>query len=826
MSAWHGWWWLELGQRPEFEEIAVVLKGMVRVEHGQGVLDVRVSQAVVTSPDEWVRYSSPSMWRFACRPSPWTLCIATPTPELVHTSTSRNNWTGNLDIRSQAVGLRCLRFVWLSSLILLMSFPAAAQRSGEGVEHPPRRALATHIEKDRISVDGVLSEPEWASAERLTDFLQQEPDEGAVSNFKSDVRLLYDDETLYVGAMLYDPEPGKLVSNELKHDFAPRDSDMFGVTLDTFLDKLNGYGFFTMPKGARRDSQVADDGRANNSNWDGIWQVETTVADNGWIVEYAIPFRSLRFPRRDTQIWGLNVVRLIRRTNEITTWSFVPRSFPLSKPSFAGTLEGIKGVKPGRDLRVKPFGLFSTTNRAGATKGTADGGVDVKAGIGTSLVLDATFRTDFAQVEADEQQINLTRFSLFFPEKREFFLENQRAFQINSTLAGTNLVPFFSRRIGLSDTGTEIPLIGGARLSGKQGRSTIGALNITTQGVERPGEPSLPRSNYSFARYGRDFLNNSSASAFYMGHEQGAHANRVAGSDVQLTIRRRAVIDLLAMHSQTTGAPSGQAFRAGVDFDSSLTRLAASATLLDPAFRNDMGFIRRPGRNIFTGLVTRGIRPPRARAGIVREFRPGIAYTRFVRDGLGTETETISPSVAFDFADASAASVTYEINEEALLTPFRIHPSQLIAPGRYRFKGIVAAGRMARSHRLAFNGELRTGEFWNGHRSGFTVGGRFRANVRLATTVNYTRDMVNLPGGSFATNLFSLRVDGSFTTRMFLNAFMQYNSTTREVLSNIRFNVVHHPLSDLYVVYNEGHPTTGAPVSRSVAVKLTQMFAF
>ena len=216
----------------------------------------------------------------------------------------------------------------------------------------------------------------------------------------------------------------------------------------------------------------------------------------------------------------------------------------------------------------------------------------------------------------------------------------------------------------------------------------------------------------------------------------------------------------------------------------------------------------------------------KAKARIIREYRPAVSYTRFVRDGLGTETETLSPSFSLDFSDASTASVTWQMNEEALLAPFRIHPSQSIPVGRYHFSGLVATGRMAQSRRLAFNGELRKGEFWSGNRTGFTAGARFRANVRLATSVNYARDMIDLPGGSFSTNLMSLRVDGSFTTRMFLNAFIQYNSTTREVNSNVRFNVIHHPLSDLYVVYNEGHPTTGAPVSRSVAVKFTQMLAF
>ena len=260
--------------------------------------------------------------------------------------------------------------------------PRGAQQARDAASRPQKHARAVHIPKGRIVADGRLSEPEWQQAEILTDFVQQEPVEGAPSNYRSEIRLLYDDETLYLGAMLYDDEPDKLVMNELKRDFAPRESDMFGITLDTFHDKLNGYGFFTMPAGARRDSQVADDGRANNQSFDAVWEVKTSIVPNGWIVEYAIPFRSLRFPDHDEQVWGLNVVRLVRRANEITTWNFVPRSFPLSKPSYAGVLEGIHGVRPGRDIRVKPFALGEASRLVGVDDVQGDGGVDVKVGIG------------------------------------------------------------------------------------------------------------------------------------------------------------------------------------------------------------------------------------------------------------------------------------------------------------------------------------------------------------------------------------------------------------------------------------------------------------
>ena len=595
--------------------------------------------------------------------------------------------------RVASAGLR----PFLAALVIAVPFLLVGTTHAQDDPRPLRdkRARAVRIADGRMTIDGHLSEVEWELASPATDFVQQNPSEGAPSTERAEVRFVYDGESLYVGARLYQ-DPDRLISNELKHDFAAREGDMFCVFFDTFHDKLTGYTFCTEPSGARRDSQVGDDGRGNNVDWDAVWHIKTSVVENGWIVECAFPFRSLRFPERQEQEWGLNLGRVVRWKNEVSAWNFIPRGFGLSKISYGGVLAGISGVHPGRNIRVKPFGIVQERRRDGAAETAVDGGVDVKVGLGTNFVLDATYRTDFAQVEADEQQINLTRFSLFFPEKREFFLENQGAFSVGPSRGRNNLVPFFSRRIGLSETGEPIPLVGGLRLSGKAGRGTVGLLNIQTEREARAGRATLPASNFSVLRYGQEFLNNSSASVFYLGHERRGAFNRVVGSDLELSFHRRLDIDAFWMRSEDAEAGSGTAWRTAFDYVSSSTRLGASYTSLGDSFRDDLGFVPRPGVDIITASGGQTFRPVR-RDGLIREYGPAVTYTRFNKEGFGAETETIGSSFSVDFADSSRARVSYQINTETLFSPFPIRPTHAILPGRYEFGEMTADFSTSRS---------------------------------------------------------------------------------------------------------------------------------
>ncbi len=281
-----------------------------------------------------------------------------------------------------------------------------------------------------ITLDGALDEASWSQAPIAHQFIQNDPREGMPATFDTEVRVLYDDDAMYFGVFARDDQPSRIIANDLKKDFNIDQNDGFRIILDTFHDERNGYQFATNPAGAKWDAQMVNEGRENNADWDGIWDVATQITETGWYAEIRIPFRTLRFSAADAQIWGMNFERKVRRLNEDSYWSPVPRIYDIQRVSLAGTLEGMRNVRPGKDLRVKPYVLSSGSTVGGRpTLGDFDAGFDVKYGVTTGLTWDFTVNTDFSQVEADEQQVNLTRFSLFFPEKRDFFLENSGIFQ-------------------------------------------------------------------------------------------------------------------------------------------------------------------------------------------------------------------------------------------------------------------------------------------------------------------------------------------------------------------------------------------------------------
>jgi uncharacterized protein DUF5916 len=732
-------------------------------------------------------------------------------------------------------------------LFLAVCAPLAAGQQPDAGPEAVKRARAVRIPDGRIVVDGRLDEAEWLEAEPAGDFVQQQPREGAPASpeHRSEVRFVYDSANLYAGAYLSEDEPGRLVTNELKRDFStPRDGDLYIILLDTFRDRLNAYNFQTNPGCALRDSQSYDDGRTVNANWDGVWTCRSSVGPGMWYVEISIPFKQLRFPQGDDQVWGLQIFRLIRHSNESTLWSPTPRQFNQFKMSYAGVLEGITGVERARNIRVKPFVTGRRGQANGVGSGDGDGGVDVKVGLGTSLVLDGTYRTDFSQVETDAQQVNLTRFNLFFPEKREFFLENQGAFQIGPpATSASNLVPFFSRTIGLSDTGNPIPIVGGLRLTGKVGRSSLGLLNMQTREETRPnGLANLPSANFTVLRYAREFAANSTAGVFFLDKERGGSSNRLGGADVRFYPTRELNIDGMFMRSTKTGIDSGTAWRGGVQYNSGLSQYTLQYTSLADTFIDELGFIPRQGVDILNGDLLRRLRPA-ALAPTVRELRLDLPYSRYTRDTpdpatgdpIGVETETINPNVTLEFFDASTLLFGFLNDEEALTAPFRpqgIPPGASIPAGRYHFNNGNVLYTGSNSRRISFTGEYRFGDYYNGSRTGFSAGGRLRVSAKLAATVSVARDVIELPGVSFDTNLASLRIDTSFSTRMFLNAFIQYNSVTRQLASNIRYQFIHHPLSDIFLVYNDTRfgttstLPTALPPTRALILKMTHLVSF
>ncbi len=380
-------------------------------------------------------------------------------------------------------------------IVALTSVTALAATADNPIDYNTarlnRKLIATRA-AGPIELDGRLDEPSWLTAPVAKNFIQNDPREGEPATFDTEVKLLYDDDSLFIGVFAKDDRPDEIIINELRKDFNTGTSDNFQIVIDTFHDERNGYQFAVNPAGAKWDSQMSNEGRDQNSNWDGVWDVRARVGEDGWYAEIRIPFRTLKFGQESLQTWGINFQRRLRRLNENSYWSPVQRIYGLSRVSMAGTVEGLQGLRPGNNLRVKPYALASSSRVGTADNdGDFEAGLDVKYGVTSGLTWDFTVNTDFSQVEADEQQINLTRFSLFFPEKRDFFLENSGIYQfgvVGRAVAGgggggrqnpsQDMILFFSRQIGLSESGSAIPILGGTRLTGRAGGYSMGALNI------------------------------------------------------------------------------------------------------------------------------------------------------------------------------------------------------------------------------------------------------------------------------------------------------------------------------------------------------------
>jgi hypothetical protein len=716
--------------------------------------------------------------------------------------------------------------VAISAMVIFLGMgagsPAFAQQRDVESIRSAKRVMAVRI-TETIRVDGLLDDPVWAKAEAASEFYQQFPDEFQPSTTPTEVKFLYDDTNLYVGAMLYDDEPERLITNDLKRDFSGFDTDSFGLVLDTFHDRSNSYGFLVNPGGAMRDAMNADNGRLHDFNWNGVWSARTAILPNGWSLEMVIPFKTLRFPVQESLEWGMNVVRNSRAINERSTWAPVPRQITHYNVAYAGMLGGLAGVRPGANLYVKPFAtaeLGKGVPRGSGWDGDADGGIDVKWGITTSLVMDATYRTDFSQVEADEQQINLTRFSLFFPEKREFFLESPGNFQIGlQDVSRRDLVPFFTRNIGLVN-GQPVPVVGGVRLTGRAGQQTVGVLNMQTEDHNgRPGD------NFTAAVFRRPLSATTSLGAFYFGREaEGVNAfNRVGGLDFRYSPRRTLDIEAFVMRSATSGQEGDFAARTGLLLQESRHSARVGFLHIGDSFRHDLGFVPRRGIGTFYSTYSRIIRAANP-AATIRQHTIGGSFEATGNDTYDQLlTRLGGASYTMLFKDEGQLSAGVNTTFEHLDSSATIS-GLVIPPGEYRWEDAEISYSSNRSARISGSIGFQGGDFWTGRRRAVNGSFRFRLNAHLAVSTTMSRNIITLPQGKFTGDLVGLRVDTSFTPRMFLNAFIQYNGSTDTWLSNIRYNLIHRPLSDIYIVWNETR--IAGETQRALLMKYTHLLSF
>ena len=720
-----------------------------------------------------------------------------------------------------------------SAALLCASFATVLDAEIDYESARKERHLKPMKTSERITLDGRLDEASWDGTDVAGNFIQNEPQVDQPASEATEVRVLYDHENLYVGIMARDSEPQRVIVNDLKKDFAREQGDTVEIILDTFHDQRNGYVFATNAAGAKWDAQMTNEGRQEDANWDGIWTVKTGMTADGWVAEIAIPFKTLKFRELNVQTWGINFQRRLRRKNEDSFWSPLPRIYNLNRVSLAGTLDDLEGIQPGSNIRVKPYVVSSFKQFAGARRNLlGDAGLDLKYGLTSGLTWDFTYNTDFSQVEADQQQINLTRFSLFFPEKREFFLENSGIFAFGGSgrrefTQSDDLILFFSRNIGLSEEGNPIPILGGTRFSGRAGQWEMGFLNIQQ---EEFGEE--PAANFTVARVRRNLFASSDIGVMLINKESvdSPQYNRVAGVDANFRFGQSLnVFSYLAKSFAPGGSSDAKDMggRIGLNYETNVWDLRTAYTSVQQDFVDEVGFAPRLGIRKVSGFAGRLLRPEALR-GFIREFSAHSNY-EFVLDREGTlETQSVNYHFSTRFQDSSWVELGYETTLERFSEDFLINRNRNIAipPGGYRFNEWFLVARSDESKRISAEGRYRLGGFYSGYRHQYELISRYRWSYKLNTSLQYTHNNISLPEGRFKTNLLSTRVDYSFTTSMFLNALIQYNNDARQWSSNVRFNIIHRPLSDFFLVYNERrHSVTGDLIDRALIAKFTYMIA-
>ena len=694
-----------------------------------------------------------------------------------------------------------------------------------------------------LTIDGVLDERVYEDVLPMSDFIQIEPQEGSPATQQTEVWLLFDDEYVYVSARCWESNPERMIANEMRRDNSNiTQNELFAFSLDTFYDRRNGVLFNTNPIGGRMDGQITNETQIN-LDWNPIWRVVSGRFEGGWTVEAAIPFRSLRYRPGQEQLWGFNVLRNNRWKNEITFLTPIPAAkgpaLGIMMMSAAATVYGLEAPAGSKNLELKPFAITDLTTDRTSTSPVSndlsgDLGLDVKYGITQNLVADLTVNTDFAQVEADEQQVNLTRFSLFFPEKREFFLENQGTFAFGG--AGANLVGgdpdtpilFYSRQIGL-DQGRDVPLDVGGRLTGRVGAFSVGALNIQTGDEPVSGTRST---DFSVVRVKRDLLRRSSIGAIFTRRSrstQHSGSNETYGVDGTFAFYDNVGVNTYWAKTRTEGFEDDISYRTQFDYTADRYGLQVERLVVGTDFNPEVGFLRRDDFERSFASVRFSPRP-RSIAAIRK-----VSYSarlNYITDRAGVlETREAQGRLGIEFESSDNVDVTYTRSYELLTAPFSIAPDVTIPTGGYSFQDVRASFRFGQQRRVSGALSARHGGFFSGHWTsvGFT-GGRVEVSPQLSVEPGVSINWIDLPEGRFTTRLVTARTTYTVTPLMFVSALVQVNSSNDSLGANIRLRWEYQPGSELFVVYNEQRNTLdrGFPAlaNRAFIVKINRLFTF
>ncbi len=718
-------------------------------------------------------------------------------------------------------------------------------------------------------IDGLVNESVWTEMSPATGFIQQEPNSGELATEQTEVRVAFDEENLYLGVICLDSQPENIVVTQNRRDAGLEDTDSIEILFDTFNDKQNGVVFGTSPTGIEYDAQVSKAGQgrggagsparaggvgttggsqrggaaAFNVNWDAVWTVRAQITKRGWEAEFKIPFRTLRYHPGDNLTWGMNIKRNLRRHNEQSYWAPLSRAYTLSQVEMAGHLEHLS-VKTHRNLKLLPYVLGGVkqdfTRPAERTDPQHTAGLDLKYGLTSSLTLDGTFNTDFAQVEVDDEQINLTRFDLFFPEKRPFFLENSGFFDFGSPQE-TEI--FFSRRIGIDDSGEQVPIDAGLRLSGKAGPYSIGLLNVQTRRVNG----IAPAYNFGVARVSREFGRRSSLGGIAVTRQSTSSragfpdrsTNSTYGLDLNLGLGQYANVFSYFAKSLTAGQnSSNQAGATTFSYDDRHHQIDAAYQEVGRNFNPEVGFVRRYGfrkpsfgyRYVFTpeGKHLRSVFP---------HFQWNRWYTIAAPGGIrGQESGFEHYHVDSRWQNGSRYGLAWNRNFERIDKPFEVFPGVNISPGTYRYSEMVVNYSTDPSAVIFASGNTAIGDFYGGTIRTLDANGGYRIGYDFTFTGSYVHNWIHLPEGRFNTDLVGWRFNWALSPKSYFQSFIQYNSRSNQVGLNLRLGLLSTSSTGLFVVYNSRVSTIDytdphenmerRTLSRALYIKYNYLFDF
>jgi len=739
----------------------------------------------------------------------------------------------------------------LAALTLGAAVPLAAQTPGASAAQSSsgaavaRVAVATIVQQSPV-IDGRPDDAVWQNAPLLSGFVQRELHEGEPVTERTEARILSDGEALYVAVWMYDRDPSGIVSGEKIRDVALENSDYVAVIFDTFHDRQNGFVFATTPAGIEYDGQVAKEGEGGgvqqasqtraaagsmggfNINWDATWTVKTSSDAQGWYAEFRIPYSTLRYAGGTRQTWGLNIARGIRRKGEDAYWSFIPRQFNIYRLSRAGALELTQLPTP-RLATITPYVLGNTSRNfalSSTAKQTGQTGADAKYGITPSLTLDLTYNTDFAQVEVDQQQTNLTRFPLFFPEKRPFFLENAGSFS-----AGTpqSVDFFFSRRIGIDTLGQAVPIRGGGRLSGRVAGMTLGALEIVTD--DQPG--IQPANSYSVARATREIGRRSRLGVIAVDRiavDSTGNRNGTYAIDGRVGLKEAWTLDGWGAKTATPGRNGDDnAYSLRGAYTTAKWNNSMRVISVGESFNPEVGFLTRTGGFRYYELMfMRIVRDSNLKW--LKDWNPHISMRNYYKqDGYYQSGWLHADLTEVEFADGGRFGPEFNLYHEGLQQPFQISPGVIVPVGGYTYPSLGLDWTTNPS--APFNLVLRSdvGGFYDGTRNGQTLTLTLRRGATISTSLVYDYQRVWLDEGDFTRNLIGTRVAYFFTPRIFLQSLMQYSNQARAWSANTRFAWLSTAGTGLFIVYNDGETADSffswrEPQSRSLVIKYARQF--